>query len=220
MLQEAQRYARAYLRELMRMRIYRRMSPCNGFKYTCVTETQAQIMARQLRIQGRFGFHNVQLVKSEENSLGNGSYGAVYKAKCDQLVCAAKVLHPILFQTGDPAASRIVERFQREIECLSGLKHPNVIQYLGSCADPETRMPVLFMELMDESLTSFLGRPADPPPLPLHVQVDIGHDVAQALSHLHRHEVLHRDLSSNNVLLIGSRRAKVTDFGIGQAVGQ
>ena len=82
-------------------------------------------------------------------------------------------------------------------------------------------MPVLFMEfeLMDESLTSFLERPADAPPLPLHVQVDIGHDVAQALSHLHRHEVLHRDLSSNNVLLIGSRRAKVTDFGMAKLLG-
>ena len=170
-------------------------------------------------IQGNFGFHTLELVKSEENSLGIGSYGAVYKAKCDQLVCAAKVLHPILFQTRDPAAYRIVERFQREIDFLSGLRHPNVIQYLGSCADPETRMPVLFMELMDESLTSFLERPADPPPLPLHVQVDIGHDVAQALSHLHRHEVLHRDLSSSNVLLIGSRRAKVTDFGMAKLLG-
>ena len=176
-------------------------------------------MAQQLRIQGRFGFRNVRLVKSEENSLGNGSYGAVYKVKCDQLVCAAKVLQPILFQTRDPSAYRIVERFQREIDFLSGLRHPNVIQYLGSCADPETRMPILFMELMDESLTSFLERPADPPPLPLHVQVDIGHDVAQALSHLHHHEVLHRDLSSNNVLLIGSRRAKVTDFGMAKLLG-
>ena len=178
-------------------------------------------MAQQLRIQGPFGFRNVQLVKTEANSLGVGSYGAVYRAKCDQLVCAAKVLHPILFQTRDPSAYRIVERFQREIDFLSRLRHPNIIQYLGSCPDPESRLPVLFMELMDESLTSFLEQPtsANPPPLPLHVQVDIGHDVAQALSHLHRHEVLHHDLSSNNVLLIGSRRAKVTDFGMARLLG-
>ena len=176
-------------------------------------------MAQQLLIGGRFGFPNVRLVKSEDNSLGIGSYGAVYRAKCDQLVCAAKVLHPILFQTRDPAAHRIVERFQREIEFLSGLRHPNVIQYLGSCADPESGLPVLFMELMDESLTSFLERPPNPPPLPLHVQLDISHDVSQALSHLHRHEVLHRDLSSNNVLLIGTCRAKVTDFGMAKLLG-
>ena len=177
-------------------------------------------MAQQLHIQGRFGFSNIQLVKTEEHSLGIGSYGAVYRAKCDQLVCAAKILHPILFQTRDPAAYRIVERFQREIEFLSGLKHPNIIQYLGSCADPESGLPVLFMELMDDSLTSFLERPANPPPLPLHIQVNIAHDVAQVLSHLHRHEVLHRDLSSNNVLLIGDRRAKVTDFGMAKLLGE
>ena len=176
-------------------------------------------MARQLRIQGRFGFRNVQLIKTEEHSLGIGSYGAVYRVKCDQLVCAAKVLHPILFQTRDPAAYRIVQRFEQEIEFLSGLKHPNVIQYLGSCRDPESGLPVMFMELMDESLTSFLERPVNPPPLPLHIQVNIAHDVAQALSHLHRHEVLHRDLSSNNVLLIGNQRAKVTDFGMAKLLG-
>ena len=176
-------------------------------------------MAQQLLIGGRFGFRDVRLVKSEDNSLGIGSYGAVYRAKCDQLVCAAKVLHPILFQTRDLAAHRIVERFQRELEFLSGLRHPNVIQYLGSCADPESGLPVLFMELMDESLTSFLERPPNPPPLPLHVQLDIAHDVSQALSHLHRHEVLHRDLSSNNVLLIGTCRAKVTDFGMAKLLG-
>ena len=178
-------------------------------------------MAQQLRIRGPFGFCNVQLVKTEANSLGVGSYGAVYRAKCDQLVCAAKVLHPILFQTRDPSAYRIVERLQREIDFLSRLRHPNIIQYLGSCPDPESRLPVFFTELMDESLTSFLERPAsaNPRPLPLHVQVDIGHDVAQALSHLHGHEVLHRDLSSNNVLLIGSRRAKVTDFGMARLLG-
>ena len=176
-------------------------------------------VAQQLRVQGRFGFRNVQLVKTEEHSLGIGSYGAVYRVKCDQLVCAAKVLHPILLQTRDPAAYRIVQRFEQEIEFLSGLRHPNVIQYLGSCRDPESGLPVMFMELMDESLTSFLERPANPPPLPLHIQINIAHDVAQALSHLHRHEVLHRDLSSNNVLLIGNHRAKVTDFGMAKLLG-
>ena len=182
-------------------------------------------MAQQFRIRGRgrFGFRNIQLVKTEEHSLGIGSYGAVYRARCDQLVCAAKVLHPILFQTRDLAAHRIVERFQQEIDFLSGLRHPNVIQYLGSCPDPESGLPVLFMELMDDSLTGFLERPgadAPPLPLPLHVQVNIGHDVAQALCHLHRHEVLHRDLSSNNVLLIGRRQVKVTDFGMAKLLGE
>ena len=176
-------------------------------------------MMQQLPIQGHFGYRRVHLVKSEDNSLGIGSYGAVYKARCDQLPCAAKVLHPILFSTRDPASRRIVERFEQECQFLSGMRHPNIIQYLGTCRDPESGLPVLLMELMDYSLTSFLERPDDPPPLPFHIQVNISLDVAQALAYLHSNEVLHRDLSSNNVLLIGSSRAKVTDFGMARAAG-
>ena len=176
-------------------------------------------MAQQLPIEGRFGYRSLHLVKSEDNSLGIGSYGAVYKARCDQLPCAAKVLHPILFSTRDPASRRIVERFEQECQFLSGMRHPNIIQYLGTCRDPESGLPVLLMELMDYSLTSFLEQPDDPPPLPFHIQVDISLDVAQALAYLHSNEVLHRDLSSNNVLLIGSCRAKVTDFGMARAAG-
>ena len=176
-------------------------------------------MTQQLPIQGRFGYRSLHLVKSEDNSLGIGSYGAVYKARCDQLPCAAKVLHPILFSTRDPASRRIVERFEQECQFLSGMRHPNIIQYLGTCRDPESGLPVLLMELMDYSLTSFLERPDNPPPLPFHIQVNISLDVAQALAYLHSTEVLHRDLSSNNVLLIGSSRAKVTDFGMARAAG-
>ena len=176
-------------------------------------------MAQQLGIQGGFGYRSVQLIKSEANSLGIGSYGAVYKAKCDQLPCAAKILHPILFATRDPAARRIVQRFEQECDFLSRIRHPNIIQFLGTSRDPESRLPVLLMELMDESLTSFLERPQDPPPLPFHIQVNIAHDVAQALAYLHLNEILHRDLSSNNVLLVGSSRAKVTDFGMSKLLG-
>ena len=176
-------------------------------------------MALEIPIQGSFGYRSLHLVKSEHNSLGIGSYGAVYKARFDQLPCAAKVLHPILFSTRDPASRRIVERFEQECRFLSEMRHPNIVQYLGSCLDPESGHPVLLMELMDESLTSFLERPNDPPPLPFHVQVNISLDVAEALVYLHANQILHRDLSSNNVLLIGSSRAKVTDFGMARLAG-
>ena len=179
------------------------------------------IMDEQLQMQGSatISYRNVQLVKNEANTLGIGSYGAVYRAKYNQLPCAAKILHPILFSTRDPAGRRIIDRFEQECEFLNGIRHPNVIQYLGVYRDPESRLPVLLMELMDESLTRFLERVNDPPPLPFHVQVSIAHDVAQALAYLHSISILHRDLSSNNVLLIGSSRAKVTDFGMAKLAG-
>jgi serine/threonine protein kinase len=69
------------------------------------------------------------------------------------------------------------------------------------------------MELMDESLTRFLKRLTGA--LPYHSQLNICHDVALALAYLHSNDIIHRDLSSNNVLLIGEgSRAKVTDFGM------
>ena len=69
------------------------------------------------------------------------------------------------------------------------------------------------MELMDENLTKFLEQSTDP--LPYYKQVNICHDVVLALAYLHSKAIIHRDLSGNNILLIGAGiRAKVTDFGM------
>ena len=161
--------------------------------------------------QEQFGYRTVQLIKTEP--LGTGSYGAVYKAKCDNLLCAGKILHPTLFQSNDPGAMTIMRQFQQECSFLSAIRHPNIVQYLSSYQDPETQLPVLLMELVDNSLTRFLEQSREP--LPYHTQVNILHDIALALAHLHSNDIIHRDLSSNNVLLIGAgNRAKVTDFGM------
>ena len=174
--------------------------------------------------QGRneIGFQTVQLFKAQ--SLGIGSYGAVCKARCDDLPCAAKLLHPILFDpTVRAQASRQTEhrlpisRFEQECEFLSSIKHPNIVQYLGTSTDSENGLPVLLMELMDESLTSFVERSQRN--LPYHIEVTISNDIALALSFLHSNDIIHRDLSSNNVLMIGNSRAKVTDFGMAKLAG-
>ena len=139
--------------------------------------------------------------------------GAVYKAQCDELPCAAKIVHPTLFDTNDPGTRKIMERFEQECQFLSGVRHPHIVQYLGVSRDPESGLPVLLMELMDSSLTRFLEQSEES--LPFHIQVDICHDIALALAYLHSNGIVHRDLSSNNVLLIGpGNRAKVTNFGM------
>ena len=157
-----------------------------------------------------FVYHNVVLEKSE--SLGSGSYGGVCKAKCDGLLCAAKIMHPTLFDIRDPGTASYLRKFQEECHLLSLARHPNVVQYLGTYTDPDTRLPVLLMELCDESLTSFLER--SPGPLSYHVQVNICHDIALALVYLHSNGLIHRDLTGNNILLIPGPRAKITDFGM------
>ena len=194
------------------------MNPCIGntkVLYDCVLQMAERRPPRPVGDgQQEFTFRNVQLFKNE--TLGTGSYGAVCKAKCDQLICAAKLLHPVLFQMQAPDSGkehrRPFRRFEEECRFLSRVYHPNIVQYLGTYRDPETNAPVLLIELMDESLTHFLE--SSPGDIPYHIQVNLSQDIAQALSFLHANGILHRDLSSNNVLLIAGSRAKVTDFGM------
>lgn len=176
--------------------------------------------------QQEFNFTRIELRKSE--TLGSGSYGAVCLAKCDELLCAAKLLFTVLFDMDEgPASPRAsprlsprinkphripLRRFEQECRFLSQIKHPNIVQYLGTYRDPDSRALVLLMELMDESLTHFLARMSIP--IPYYLEVGISHDVAVALAYLHSNNIIHRDLSSNNVLLLHGCQAKVSDFGM------
>ena len=110
-----------------------------------------------------------------------------------------------------------MERFQQECAFLERIRHPNIVQYLGMTRDPESRLPVLLMELLDESLTKMLEYSQQS--LPYYIQVDICHDIALAVAYLHSNDIIHRDLSSNNVLMIAGRRAKVTNFGMSKLAG-
>ena len=152
---------------------------------------------------------SVQLLKDDE--LGSGSYGVVCKAKLGQCLCAAKLLHPIFFQSNDPGMVTTRRRFEQECRFLNDMKHPHIVEFLGTSHDPDSGLLVLLMELMDESLTHFLERSQQP--LAYRIEVDLCHDIAQALAYIHSKEIIHRNLSGNNVLLIADR-AKITDFGM------
>ena len=126
--------------------------------------------------------------------------------------------HPIFNSANDPGIRKFVQQFEQECRFLKMIKHPNIVQFLGTVRDPQSQRLALLMELMDESLTRFLERFTGP--LPYHTQLNICHDVALALAYLHFNDIIHRDLSSNNVLLIGEgSRAKVTDFGMSKLIG-
>ena len=83
----------------------------------------------------RFHFKLVHVYK--EQSLGIGAYGKVCRARCDDLICAAKVIHETLFEPGvqyqiaPQREHRLpIRRFEQECEFLSTLRHPNIVQYL------------------------------------------------------------------------------------------
>ena len=152
---------------------------------------------------------NIQILRND--TLGSGSYGVVCKAMWGQRLCAAKFLHPIFFQSNDPGIVTTRRRFEQECHFLNDMKHPHIVEYLGTAHDPDSGFLVLLMELMDESLTHFLERSQQP--LAYHIEVELCHDIAQALVYIHSKEIIHRDLSSNNILLLAGR-AKITDFGM------
>ena len=160
-----------------------------------------------------FQYHMVELIKTAV--LGSGSYGVVCKAKCDDLQCAAKLLHNALFKVNDPGAVTLIRRFEQECQFLNGIKHPHIIQYLGIQCDPDSGLPVLLMELAEENLTRYLERSHEH--LPYFMQVNICQGVALALAYLHSNDIIHRDLSSNNVLMVGNK-AKISDFGMSKLV--
>ena len=110
-----------------------------------------------------------------------------------------------------------MQRFQQECAFLENIRHPNIVQYLGMTRDPESRLPMLLMELLDESLTKMLE--GSQKSLTYFTQVNICHDISLAVAYLHSNDIIHRDLSSNNVLIMAKSRAKVTDFGMSKLAG-
>ena len=171
-----------------------------------MTESRADL---HIRFRGRYGWQIVHIDTSKV--LGTGSYGSVVKATLDHVPCAAKILHTMI-RSDDPEAVDFAASFDKECRILKELKHPCIVQCLGVAQDPNSHRTILLMELMKESLTNFLKRTAVS--LPYHVQVNITYNIAQALEYLHGKNILHRDLSSNNILLNDRSQAKVTDFGI------
>jgi len=103
------------------------------------------------------------------------------------------------------------ERFRREEEIGLCLDHPNVVRVLRPLGE-KSRMYLVMEYVEGQSLRALVrsqGR------LPLEQALDVGRQLCEALSHLHRHGVVHRDLKPENVHLLASSGAvKLLDFGI------
>ena len=106
----------------------------------------------------------------------------------------------------------------RECDHCSKLNHPDIVRFIGIYQPPQQLLPVMIMELMDESLTAYAKKPNIG-----SNKMFILHDVAKGLSYLHSRNppVIHRDLSPNNVLLKhlpGLPVAKIADLGVAKAI--
>ena len=143
------------------------------------------------------------------NRLGNRAYAEVRKAS---VPCAAKILYAVLTDSEHP---RNQERFEQECVILGECFHPNIVRFFGVSVYPSTGQTALLMELMNETLTHFLEVTYKDRKLPYFHQLNISHDIANGVKYLHSKRIIHRDLSSNNVLLKCSDTvtAKISDFG-------
>ena len=158
--------------------------------------------------------------------LGMGTVGTVYRAVNveDGTAAAVKVLHPHV-----AADAEIAARFEREIEILRRLSHPNVVACLDSGrADADgKRLPAAaalkpgetgsgrwyyVMELVDAGTLKDLL--AVKRVLDWEDVVEIGWQLCSALQHLHNNGVVHRDLKPSNVYFTPDGQAKLGDFGV------
>ena len=141
--------------------------------------------------------------------LGAGGMGEVYRARDVRLgrEVAIKTL------PSDLAHNReFRERFEREARTLSALSHPNICTMydIGEVGD----VSFLVMEYLEgETLAARVVRK----PLPLPELLEIGSDIADALSKAHQRGVIHCDLKPANVMLTRDG-AKLLDFGIARDI--
>jgi serine/threonine protein kinase len=144
--------------------------------------------------------------------ISEGGMGAVYRAThvlMDKTV-AVKVLHPTL-----AADSNIVARFSREARAASKISHPHALS-VTDFGESEDGIVYLVMEYLDGRTLKQVIHEAGP--LPLSRVVEICRQVNSALDAAHTEGVVHRDLKSDNIMLVDlqseSDWAKVLDFGI------
>ncbi|MFK7819235.1 MAG: serine/threonine protein kinase [Planctomycetaceae bacterium] len=139
--------------------------------------------------------------------LGVGGMGIVYLAtyrETGQKV-ALKILSPAL--CADP---KLITRFEREIEILKRLDHPNIVRYFGGGRTGSQRYYA--MEYMDAgSLDSVLERKGS---LSWEQTIKIGLQLSAALEHAHNHAIVHRDLKPANLFISKKGRLRLGDFGI------
>ncbi|XP_076884797.1 putative serine/threonine-protein kinase PBL28 isoform X3 [Bidens hawaiensis] len=153
---------------------------------------------------------------SEENLLGKGGFGKVYKGKLPsgEVVAIKKMeLPPFKAAEGE-------REFRVEVDILSRLDHPNLVSLIGYCADGKHRFLVYeYMQQgnLQDHLNVITGIGEKKMDWPVRLKVAIG--VARGLAYLHSSSavgipVVHRDFKSTNILLSDDYEAKVSDFGL------
>ncbi|PHT39587.1 putative LRR receptor-like serine/threonine-protein kinase [Capsicum baccatum] len=143
--------------------------------------------------------------------IGQGGHGSIYKVNLPSLgTIAVKKLHSSFEISTHPKS------FMNEVRALTGIKHRNIVNLYGYCSHAQHSF--LVYEYAERgSLSSILSNEVECKKLDWLKRVNIIKGVAFALSYMHQDcspPIVHRDISSSNVLLDSEYDARVSDFGI------
>ena len=149
-------------------------------------------------------------IKTNGVVLGEGGWGKVLVGLFQGQKVALKMLHSEIVS---PYYNQLV---RREICMMAKVRHPNLLLFVAAVLDHPSGSPIIITELLDTSLRKAYkdGLVSDN-----SVKLNVMRDVASALCYLHCHKdvIIHRDVSSANVLLeakgTGKWKAKLSDFG-------
>ncbi|XP_047964949.1 LEAF RUST 10 DISEASE-RESISTANCE LOCUS RECEPTOR-LIKE PROTEIN KINASE-like 1.1 isoform X5 [Salvia hispanica] len=140
--------------------------------------------------------------------LGDGGFGTVYYGKLhDGREVAIKRLYEHNY--------RRVEQFLNEIKILTSLRHPNLVSLYG-CTSRRSRELLLVYEYIPNGTVAdhLHGQRAASAPLTWPMRMTIARETATALAYLHKSDIIHRDVKTNNILLDANFSVKVADFGL------
>jgi len=138
-----------------------------------------------------------------EESIGAGAFGKVFRGLYFGTDVAVKLLHK-------PTDLEIEKYIERELSVLRGIRHPNIVQFLGLCRHG-TDLYLVTEFISDGDLCTLLKDSNKA--LTWQVRIKMAEDIARALAHMHSKRVLHRDIKSENLLVGDNYRLKLCDFG-------
>ncbi|KAI4299255.1 hypothetical protein L6164_032732 [Bauhinia variegata] len=151
---------------------------------------------------------------SEENKLGQGGFGPVYKGKLrDGQEIAIKRL--------SRKSGQGLEEFKNEVILMAKLQHRNLVRLMGCSIHGEEKL-LVYEYMPNRSLDCFLFDPHKQILLDWEKRFSIIEGIARGLLYLHRDSrlrIIHRDLKASNILLDEEMNPKISDFGLARIFG-
>ena len=136
-----------------------------------------------------------------------GGMGMVYKAQHPKLKRTVAIK---LLPLAQWAGSAAVARFEREMEVIGSLDHPNIVR--ASDAGDADGMHYLVMDFIDGlDLSRLVHRMG---PLPMADACEIIRQAARGLEHVHAAGLVHRDIKPSNIMLTQDGQVKILDLGL------